>query len=130
MPSVQHQRTEAHRAATRKWYAANSAVHKAARDAWREAHREEVRAYNAAWRRANLKRMSAHARAYTLRQQKAMPAWADRAAIQRFYEERPEGMHVDHVIPLRGKTVSGLHVLENLQYLPGLENNRKGNRYA
>lgn len=74
--------------------------------------------------------MSAHARAYVLRKQRAMPAWANREAIQRFYEARPEGFHVDHVIPLRGKLVSGLHVLENLQYLPGSENNKKSNSYA
>ena len=100
------------------------------RDKWREENREEVRVYNDKWRRANLKRMCAHTRAYTLRKQRAMPVWANREAIQRFYEMRPEGMQVDHVIPLHGKLVSGLHVETNLQYLPGVENNRKGNRYA
>jgi hypothetical protein len=59
-----------------------------------------------------------------------MPAWADAKAIERFYEARPEGYQVDHVIPLRGRTVSGLHVLENLQYLPGVENNVKSNSHA
>jgi hypothetical protein len=123
-------RSPAHRARTRAWYAANKDAHKELRDSWRSARRPQVRAQNTAWRKNNLGRMCALVRAYQLRKQKQMPAWANQEAIAKFYEARPEGMHVDHVIPLKGKLVSGLHVETNLQYLPGVENNRKGNRYA
>lgn len=57
------------------------------------------------------------------------PLWADRSSIKDFYANCPEGFDVDHIIPLQGETVSGLHVLNNLQYLTARENRSKGNRY-
>lgn len=38
--------------------------------------------------------------------------------------------HVDHIIPLQGKFVSGLHVPTNVRVIPGIENVKKANRYA
>jgi hypothetical protein len=51
-----------------------------------------------------------------------------RKQIIEIYKNRPEGFHVDHVIPLKSDTVSGLHVPWNLQYLPKAQNLSKGNR--
>jgi len=58
------------------------------------------------------------------------PSWSDLGAIAGFYEGCPEGHEVDHIIPLRGKTVSGLHIRENLQYLSIEENRSKSNIFS
>lgn len=81
------------------------------------------------WRKEN----RAHATHLSTLNKKAVktrtPAWADKDAIRLFYKRRPEGHHVDHIIPLSGRTVSGLHVLENLQYLPAVLNLRKNRSF-
>ncbi len=58
----------------------------------------------------------------------AFPKWADTQALNAFIDACPEGFHVDHIIPLQGTTVCGLHCVENLQYLPPIENSVKSNR--
>lgn len=60
-----------------------------------------------------------------------IPLWADLEAIKQVYTEAAkQGLAVDHIIPLQGKLVSGLHVASNLQLLSKIENSSKGNRYA
>ena len=71
-----------------------------------------------------------------LKQAFATPAWRDRAAIRSIYERRSQmseadGIiyHVDHVIPIQGEFVCGLHVASNLQIIPASENIVKGNKF-
>lgn len=60
------------------------------------------------------------------RKLQASMKWGQKGIIE-FYESCPKGFHVDHIIPLQGKYICGLHVLHNLQYLPALENQQKHN---
>lgn len=55
--------------------------------------------------------------------------WEDHQDISKFYANCPLGYHVDHVIPLQGDKVSGLHCLNNLQYLLASENISKHNSF-
>jgi hypothetical protein len=59
-----------------------------------------------------------------------IPAWANIKKINEIYANRPEGMHVDHVIPVNGELVCGFHIETNLQYLTVDGNLSKGNKYS
>ena len=61
---------------------------------------------------------------------KRVPAWADLVKIKHIYANCPAGKHVDHVVPLLGKLVSGLHVEYNLQYLSAVDNIKKSNKFT
>jgi hypothetical protein len=52
-----------------------------------------------------------------------------KSEILEIYQNRPEGYHVDHIIPLKGENVCGLHVPWNLQYLIAKDNIKKGNKF-
>lgn len=67
----------------------------------------------------------------------ATPYWSDLIAIGVIYQRCQQvsaatgiQYHVDHIIPIRGANVSGLHVPWNLQIIPATENLAKGNRVA
>ena len=61
----------------------------------------------------------------------ATPLWAEPELIELIYAEAAyRGMQVDHIIPLQGKNVCGLHIHNNMQLLTRSQNAKKSNRYA
>lgn len=63
----------------------------------------------------------------------AQPLWADTGAIARIYEDahrrRQRGEHVvvDHIVPLHGVDICGLHVHTNLRIVTYQENAKRSN---
>ncbi len=105
-----------------------------AKEKWRQANADAVREKNRRWKAANKDRVAEHVRHRQAKLRRAVPSWADRAKmleIYRFAEEfRAAGfdVHVDHIIPLSGEMVSGLHCEGNLRVCLASVNQSKGNR--
>ncbi len=127
-----------------------------ARSIWRsyaDRNREKRLAERKAWRAKNLDKDRAREKRYLKNNRpivyakngrrraaetRAVPRWLNwiqKAQIQEFYEiamartmQTGEKHHVDHIVPLRGNGVFGLHVPWNLQILTEFENCSKHNK--
>lgn len=107
--------------------------------AWRAANPEKAKAAVKAWARENPDRVKAQTAKYRACKLNRTPCWLrpeHKAAIVEIYEcarllelLMGEPYEVDHIVPLQGKLVSGLHVPWNLQILTASENSRKGNKF-
>ena len=116
-------------AATMKWYAAHYT-------AYRAKNRNALNAWQSQWKRNNTPQVNASTARRRAGKMRATPVWANGFFIQEAYRlaklrTKVTGFEwqVDHVVPLRSKLVCGLHVENNLQVIPALHNQSKGNRY-
>lgn len=101
-------------------------------------HIEDRKAKQRLWSKTNRGTANALAKRYKLRKINATPAWLSESQLLHIkckYQlaamlniHGVEAWHVDHIVPIRGKDVCGLHVPWNLQLLPAKMNMRKGNR--
>ena len=102
------------------------------------AHPEAVRKAKNAYTARNPAKTLAKVRRRQARKLNATPAWANQFFIEEIYElarmrtqQKTGGItewQVDHIVPLQHPLVQGLHVEYNLQVIPALQNQRKGNR--
>lgn len=117
------------KASLRDYYNRNKDALNAASRLYYYKNRERMKECFAIWRSKNLSKkrdMNARRRAAKL---KAIPSWANKSEIYKIYlkAQSMKDMHVDHIVPLQSKLVCGLHVENNLQIIPAVENSRKSN---
>lgn len=97
---------------------------------WAKNNPEKVKQSKRRWKRDNKNKVNANTAKRRANRINRTPSWANLKEIKVFYENCPKNHHVDHIVPLCGSIVSGLHVLNNLQYLPATENLSKGNKFT
>lgn len=125
--------------ASAKWAKENVEKSRARFLRYRHKNLEKVNNYNRLRRLSNLARDAAKTAKRRSRKREATPNWLTEEhmlQILSFYEEssrlsKSTGVkhHVDHIVPLRGKNVCGLHVPWNLQVITAEENLKKRNKY-
>ena len=98
-------------------------------------NKEKIKQYYNQWRKANPEKCVLLSSEYLKRKTLSIPLWYEADKIKQLYLKRDElselwgiQLHVDHIIPLCGKNVCGLHCWDNLQLLEASINLRKYNK--
>ena len=102
--------------------------------------KDEIKAYVSAYKKLNPAKANANKAKRKAAKTQRTPKWLTDIDFERIETQyrlagiltklHNEPWHVDHVIPLQGKFVSGLHVPSNLQVLRGSENCSKQNNFV
>ena len=120
-----------------QWYAGNKNKKQEYDKARRSSLPDVFRAASKRFRENNPEVKNADTNARRKRVKRATPKWANLFITKEMHllaRERAKATgfdwHVDHIIPLRGKKVCGLHVENNLQAIPAEHNLKKRNHYS
>src|SRR5271156_5173353 len=124
---------------SKTWYEANSERRAATNKAWNEANPGRMAALVKAYRKANPDKVNALAAKRHAAKLQRTPKWLTKEhfkEIENIYTvcdilTKSTGIqfNVDHIVPLQGEIVSGLHLPCNLQVIPATENIKKGNKF-
>lgn len=122
----------------KQWRDGNKDKQAAAIKAWRESNPERTAAMYRDWANRNRDKVNATWMRRDAAKKNRTPSWLtvdEHWMIEQAYDiatKRTQMLgipfHVDHIVPLQGKTVSGLHVPWNLQVITAKENQMKSNR--
>ena len=103
---------------------------------WRVENKERMQEARKAWREANKHKSQAYVRKRQAAKKQRVPKWLtkdDHWLMEEAYalavlRTKVLGFQwdVDHILPLQGKTISGLHTPLNLQVIPAIMNAIKG----
>jgi len=116
----------------KEYYLDNKAELDAKSAEYAKANKVEKAANNAKWAKANQPIRNAHEAKRRAKKLQQTPAWyaSEDKQVQELYKQATElGLHVDHIVPLNNKLVSGLHTIANLQLLTPTENIVKSNKF-
>jgi hypothetical protein len=95
---------------------------------YRLKYKEKLNEISKLYRLNNRSLVNAYAAKRRASKLKATPRFANLNKIKEIYKNCPKGYHVDHIVPLQGENVCGLHVEWNLQYLTPSANISKSNK--
>ena len=103
---------------------------------WLAKNHDKIKKYHKEYKKLHRAKQTAHQAKRRAKQLQATPSWANLKDIERIYivasnisKSTKIKHHVDHIVPLQGENICGLHTFNNLCIIPAKMNLQKGNTF-